>query len=74
VICSLNKIFNSTLPGFSEHSEKQLDLDMSRSKNIFITGANRGIGLELTRQILDRMKPDNLIVTCRDPAEAKVPF
>lgn len=33
-----------------------------------ITGANRGIGLELTRQLLDR--GDHVFAACRQPAEA----
>jgi len=43
---------------------------MSKSKNVFITGCNRGIGLELSKHVLDRLKPENLIVTCRDPGVA----
>jgi len=35
---------------------------------VFITGANRGLGLELTRQLLTR--GDEVIATCRDPREA----
>lgn len=35
--------------------------------NIVITGANRGIGLELARQ---RMKTDNIIAVCRRPSDA----
>ena len=34
----------------------------------FITGANRGIGLELARQTADR--GDHVIATCRDPTAA----
>ena len=34
----------------------------------FITGANRGIGLEFTRQYLD--KGWHVIATCRKPSEA----
>jgi len=45
---------------------------MSKSKNVFITGGNRGIGLEMVKQILETFKPDNLFATCRDPAGAKV--
>jgi NAD(P)-dependent dehydrogenase (short-subunit alcohol dehydrogenase family) len=33
-----------------------------------VTGANRGIGLELARQLLDR--GDTVFATCRDPAAA----
>jgi len=44
---------------------------MTRVKNIVITGGNRGIGLELVKQLLTRFKPDNLFVTYRDPASSK---
>ncbi len=38
--------------------------------NIFITGANRGIGLEMTRQFLE--KGNRLIATCRQPQKANL--
>lgn len=37
-------------------------------RHILITGANRGLGLELTRQTLDR--GDHVFATCRHPEEA----
>jgi NAD(P)-dependent dehydrogenase (short-subunit alcohol dehydrogenase family) len=37
-------------------------------KNILITGANRGIGLEFVRQLATR--GDRVFATCRQPAEA----
>ena len=37
--------------------------------NIFITGCNRGIGLELVKEYL-KQKPANLFATCRDPSKA----
>lgn len=37
-------------------------------KKALITGANRGIGLELTHQLLNR--GDHVIATCRKPAQA----
>uniref|UniRef100_A0A1B6IQI4 Short-chain dehydrogenase n=1 Tax=Homalodisca liturata TaxID=320908 RepID=A0A1B6IQI4_9HEMI len=42
-------------------------------RSILITGANRGIGLELVRQFLNHptAKPEILIATARKPAEAK---
>jgi NAD(P)-dependent dehydrogenase (short-subunit alcohol dehydrogenase family) len=39
------------------------------SQTIFITGANRGIGLEFARQYLSR--GDRVVATCRDPKSAK---
>jgi NAD(P)-dependent dehydrogenase (short-subunit alcohol dehydrogenase family) len=38
-------------------------------KRVLITGANRGLGLELARQSLER--GDRVIATCRRPAEAQ---
>ena len=37
--------------------------------NVFITGANRGIGLEFVKQYL--LKKYHIIATCRDPDNAK---
>jgi len=42
-------------------------------RNIFITGCNRGIGLELVKQLLNmdtKAAPAKLIATCRDPSNA----
>ena len=41
---------------------------MSKQLNILITGANRGIGLALTRAYLER--GDRVAATCRQPAKA----
>ena len=38
-------------------------------KQVLITGANRGVGLELTRQLLAR--GDRVIATCRQPDQAQ---
>ncbi len=40
------------------------------ARNILITGCNRGIGLELVRQLLKKHSPDNLFATCRNPEQA----
>lgn len=40
--------------------------------NIFITGANRGIGLEMTEQMLHRLKPEHIFATYRDPSTSQV--
>ena len=39
---------------------------------VLITGSSRGIGLELTRQLLQRFSvtPKYIIATCRNPGEA----
>jgi len=45
---------------------------MSVPKNIFITGCNRGLGLEFVKQYLKRSpQPNKLVVTCRDPSKAE---
>jgi NAD(P)-dependent dehydrogenase (short-subunit alcohol dehydrogenase family) len=38
------------------------------SQTVLVTGANRGLGLEFVRQIVDR--GDTVIATCRDPQSA----
>ncbi len=44
----------------------------SQVRNVFITGCNRGIGLELVKQFLKlQEKPENLFVTCRDSSRAE---
>jgi NAD(P)-dependent dehydrogenase (short-subunit alcohol dehydrogenase family) len=39
---------------------------MSKSKNVFITGGNRGIGLGLVKEIIKRFQPENLFATYRN--------
>lgn len=42
-------------------------------KNVLITGANRGLGLELVKQFLRLPSPPKtLLATCRSPENAKV--
>ena len=42
-------------------------------KSVFITGANRGIGLEFVKQFLRLPNPPKAVVaTSRNPLEAKV--
>lgn len=43
-------------------------------RSLLITGANRGLGLELVKQFLNHSsaKPEILIATARKPADAKV--
>lgn len=46
---------------------------MLRTTSCFITGANRGIGLEFVRQIINLdPKPINVIAACRNPDKAEV--
>lgn len=46
---------------------------MLRTTCCLITGANRGIGLEFVRQIINlNPKPINVIATCRNPDKAEV--
>lgn len=50
-----------------------LDIVMLCPRVVFITGANRGLGLEFVRQFLKLGNPpDHLFATCRDPERAEV--
>ena len=43
------------------------------ASSILVTGANRGLGLELVRQLAalaGNAKPSHIIAACRNPAEA----
>ncbi|XP_042293586.1 C-factor-like [Sceloporus undulatus] len=41
---------------------------MLKARSILVTGCNRGIGLELVRQLLEKNnRPDKIFATCRDP-------
>ena len=40
------------------------------AKSVFITGSNRGIGLELVKQLVDQT--DHLFAGCRSPNLAEV--
>lgn len=42
-------------------------------ETVFITGSNRGIGLELTKQFLNLNTPPKILIAgCRDPERAQV--
>ena len=41
--------------------------------NVLLTGANRGIGLGMVKEILKAGGVANLFAGCRKPSEAKVP-
>lgn len=47
---------------------------MSKVRSVFITGANRGIGLQLVKSINARLKPRVLFATYRDVSKAEVRF
>jgi len=44
---------------------------MASLKSVFITGANRGIGLNLVKEIASTLKPQHLFATFRNVAQAK---
>jgi len=44
---------------------------MSKIKSIFLTGANRGIGLQLVKEIVPKLQPQHLFATFRNVAQAK---
>ena len=43
-------------------------METTTMRRVLVTGANRGLGLEFTRQLLAR--GDRVIAACRDPAQA----
>ncbi len=43
---------------------------MNLFKSVAITGANRGLGLELVNQLASRISCETILATCRDPAQA----
>jgi len=45
---------------------------MSKLRSVVITGANRGIGLSLVKNIVPRFNPTKIFATYRDPAKSKV--
>ena len=48
-------------------------LDKLTPKSVFITGANRGIGLNFVKHLLELPKPPcHIFTTCRDPSKAQV--
>jgi len=44
---------------------------MSKVRNVFITGANRGIGLNLVKQMTSVLKPEKIFATYRDPSKSQ---
>ena len=45
---------------------------LRRVKSLFITGANRGLGLEMVKQVLEKVKPDHLFATYRSKCGSDV--
>jgi NAD(P)-dependent dehydrogenase (short-subunit alcohol dehydrogenase family) len=45
---------------------------MSKVRSVFITGANRGIGLSLVKRIVPTFKPEKIFATFRDKEKSKV--
>ncbi|XP_026057963.1 uncharacterized protein LOC113043060 [Carassius auratus] len=49
-----------------------MKISFSKCRSVLITGANRGLGLQMVRQLLDSPnRPQKIIATARDPAAAK---
>jgi len=46
-------------------------MGLQKPKNIFITGANRGLGLEMVKQIISRFSPNHVFATYRDTGKSK---
>ena len=48
-------------------------MSLNNVKSMLVTGANRGIGLELIRQIVNLpSSPQHLFAACRNPEKAEV--
>ena len=48
---------------------------MFSPRSVLITGANRGLGLEFVKQLLNLPSPPELLfAACRDPDNAKVEY
>ena len=43
-------------------------MDVNKARTVVVTGANRGLGLEFTRQLLAR--GDRVVAGCRQPGHA----
>ncbi len=51
----------------------KMKINFSKCHSVLITGANRGLGLQMVRQLLDSPnRPQKIIATARNPAAAKV--
>lgn len=47
---------------------------MAKLNSVLITGANRGIGLQLVKSISAKLKPQFLFATYRDEAKSQVTY
>lgn len=45
---------------------------MSRilGRRVLVTGANRGLGLEMVKQLLKNYQPEKIFASCRSPEQA----
>lgn len=62
----LNKKPNSETGWFTEPNRSSLNMAAFKACSALVTGANRGLGLEMVKQLLEACC-SNIFAACRDP-------